>query len=847
MDFSLYTTKSVEEAIGELASSRKSGLSQELVKQRQEQYGPNLIQARLIHWWQILARQLSSPLVYLLLVAAVLAFLLKEYLNGTMILLFVGINTFLGFYQEYRSEQTARLLKRYLVSKVRVRRDGKEMLVDEITLVPGDIIILQTGDIIPTDVRFLTAQNLLVDESVLTGEAFPVKKTASVLGREIKAIHDAENIGFSGTTVVGGKSEGIVIATGRKTVMGGVAKLTLETDRESGFERGIRQLSRFILYLVLITLILVFLSHLIFKHGSTNFIEFLLFSIALAVSVIPEALPVVMTFSLSRGAVRLAKNKVVVRRLSAIEDLGSIEVLCADKTGTLTENSLTVASAYGDRPDESLFHANLAGYMLAGQREPTVNPFDKAMWQKRDAHQEQAFAEYSRVSEIPFDSERRRDTVLVKHGRHYELIVRGAPELLLAFSKNLNKQKKQELTQWLVKEGKEGRRVLAIAKMTGIKRENYDLAQDDRNLTFLGLISFMDPIKKSTPAAVKQAQQLGIQIKILTGDRKEVAGSVATQVGLIQSPKAVITGEEFDRLSPANQIKAVHQFQVFSRVSPQQKYTIIQLLQKDKEVGFLGEGINDAPALKVANVALVVQGASDIAREAADIVLLKKSLAVIIDGIKEGRKVFANTIKYIKTTLASNFGNFYAIAIISLLIDYLPLLPLQILLLNLLSDFPMIAIATDTVSAEDLLQPKKYQVKDIGFIAMILGAVSTIFDFILFGLFVRRGADVLRTNWFIGSILTELVLIFSLRTRFFAFTAKPPSFALSLLSVAAAIFTVLFPYTNLGQQVFAFLPPSTIHLWLVLIIVLLYFATTESIKLAYYRLEGSHKKNSLFL
>jgi Mg2+-importing ATPase len=839
MDFSVSSLQSLEAAIHELGSSAKNGLSQAEVEQRQKQYGPNQIKARSIFWWQILARQFSSSLIYLLLVAAGLAFLLKESLNGTMILFFVGINSLLGFYQEYHSERTAQLLQRYLVSKIRVRRDGKEIMVDETSLVPGDIVILQAGDIVPADVRFLTCQNLMIDESILTGEAFPVKKSASALPREAKAIQEAENIGFSGTTLVGGRAEGLIIATGRKTMIGGVAKLTLETERESGFEKAIRQLSRFIFYLVLITLLLMFLFHLLVKPQSTSLAELLLFSIALAVSVIPEALPVVITFSLSRGALRLAKNKVAVKRLSAVEDLGSIEVLCADKTGTLTENNLEVASVAGDRPQEVLFSANLAGFIFAGQEEPSLNAFDKALWQKGKIHQRSIFDEYQPVDQIPFDPQRRRDTVLVKHGQQYELVVRGAPELMMSFSRNLSQQKKQKLNQWLVKEGKEGHRVLGIARMVGIKNKNYDLAKDNKDLTFLGLISFMDPIKKTTLAAVEKAQQLGIEIKILTGDRQEVAGAVAMQVGLIKSPEAIMTGEEFDLLSPVQQKKAVHQFQVFARVTPQQKFEIIQQLQKDKEVGFLGEGVNDAPALKVANVAIAVQGASDIAREAADIILLKKSLAVIIAGVKEGREVFANTNKYIKTTLASNFGNFFAISIASFLLDYLPLLPLQILLLNLLSDFPMIAIATDNVSAEELLRPKKYQMKELGFMTMTIGAVSTIFDFIIFAFFVRFGAGVLRTNWLIGSILTELVLIFSLRTRFFALTAKRPSLLLSLLSAGAVIMTFFLPFTSFGQRVFDFIPPLPSYLGAILVIVLFYFVTTESIKLLYYRLLSS--------
>lgn len=374
--------------------------------------------------------------------------------------------------------------------------------------------------------------------------------------------------------------------------------------------------------------------------------------------------------------------------------------------------------------------------------------------------------------------------------------------------------------------------------------KQYAVKDEEKNLTLVGLLSFVDPIKPSAKKAVEQAEKLGVKIKILTGDSQEVAGAVAYQIGLIKKTTDVITGEILDNLPDEEKTLAVEKNSVFARVSPDQKYNIIKLLQENNEVGFLGEGINDAPALKIANVGLVVDSASDIARESTDIILLKKSLEVIIDGIKEGRKVFANTIKYIKATLASNFGNFFAVATASLLIDYLPMLPLQILLLNLLSDFPMIAIATDNVDSQELQKPKSYNLKEIAFLATVLGIVSTVFDFIFFAMFYRIGPAVLQTNWFIGSILTELILLFSIRTKFIFFKAKPPSRILYWLSGLAILVTVILPFTGFGQTVFKFTRPQANQLWLIFGLVICYFIITEIVKHFYYRLE-EHKENNI--
>ncbi len=833
MHFEDYTRKNNEEILNEFQTTLQ-GLTEEEVKLRRGRYGPNDIEAKEIKWWQILLRQFKSPFIYLLFVAALFSFFLQETINGILILIFVAINSTLGFFQEYHAEKSLKLLKQFIVTQAKVRRAGQEIKIDSRQLVPGDIISVEAGDSIPADIRFLEVNDLTVDEQILTGESIPIAKTSAPLKDAAIEIYQAKNIGFSGTTVASGKGSGVVIATGKNTSFGQIAHLTAQTEKESTFAKGITKFSKFILRMIIVTIIFVYLANILIKKEPDP-IELLIFSIALAVSVIPEALPIVTTVSLSRGALQLAKNKVVVKRLTAIEDLGSIEVLCTDKTGTLTENKLTIDKILAENKEGCLFYASLACHFLSAKKPEPTDSFDVALWQKISSEEKNKILGYERIAEIPFDPKRKRNSILVGKNDHYELVVRGAPEIIFDASRITAEQKKN-LFDWIAREGRRGRRVLAVAKKDLKEKLKHYSEKEESGLTFLGVISFIDPIKETTKQTIDQANALGIKIKILTGDSREVAGAVAYEVGLIKSYKDVITGAEFDGLPELEQIKAVEENSVFARTSPEQKYKIIQLLQKKYEVGFLGEGINDAPALKIANVAIAVPSAADISREASDIVLLKKSLEVIIEGIQKGREIFANTLKYIKLTLTANFGNFYAIAVASLLITFLPMLPVQILLVNLLSDFPMIAIATDSVDRKELKRPRVYNVKDIVFVATILGLVSTIFDFIFFGLFYRISPGVLQTNWFIGSILTELVLIFSLRSTRPFFKASKPSPTLFWLSAAAFIITILLPLTKIGQEIFYFIKPQTNHLILILIVVACYFVVTESVKLFYHRI-----------
>ncbi|MEW6407653.1 MAG: HAD-IC family P-type ATPase [Patescibacteria group bacterium] len=832
MTFSSYTTKKINQIFLEFETS-KNGLDEKESFLRQKKYKRNEIVTKKIHWRQILFRQFKSPFVYLLIFASLLAFILKDNINGVMILIFVLITAGLGFFQEYRSEQALRFLKQYIISRAKVVREGKEKLIDSRDLVCGDIVVIEAGDIIPADLRFFEEENLIVDEEALSGESAPVKKSCQEQEKAAEEIYQAQNIGFCGTKAVGGFAKGVVLATGLMTVFGRTAKLTIETRHISTFEKEIIKFSKFILRLILITLILVFFTNLLIKGQEANFVELLIFAIALAVSVIPEALPLVTTVSLSKGAMHLAKKHVVIKRLSAIEDLGSIGVLCTDKTGTLTENILSVDQIYASAPKECLFYAALAFSFLSGRRREPNNAFDLALYEKLTKEEKNKLNEYQRLKEIPFDPEKKRNAVLVERNNQKEIIVRGAPEVILDLCE-IPKEEKNKFLNLAAKEGKEGKRSIAIAKKE-IENEQI-LKENGEGLVFLGLITFFDPLKKSARQAISSAKKLGVKIKILTGDSREVAGAVAVRLGLIKDQNKVISGGELDKLPILKQHQVVNDWAVFSRLSPIQKYKIIKILQEKNEVGFLGEGINDAPALKLANVAMVVQGGADIAQEASDIVLLKKNLNVIIQAIRDGREVFTNTIKYIKATLISNFGNFYAIAFASLLIAFLPMLPLQILLVNLLSDFPMIAIATDLVDERELKKPKNYNVKEVILIATILGLVSVIFDFIVFALFYQKGAAILQTNWFIVSILTELVLIFSVRSRFIFFRGKRPSFSLSLLSIAAFLATLIIPFTLFGQEIFKFIKPQPFHLLIILLLIAVYFICTEIVKLIYYRI-----------
>jgi Mg2+-importing ATPase len=833
MDFSSYTNKSIQEVFAILKSS-EAGISQEEAGKRIEIHGFNETKREKLNWLRVLFRQFKSPFFYLLFLAALVAFFIGEKTDSLTILAFIVINVSVGFFQEFRAERAIALLKQFIPSKIRVIRGGKEEMIETRLLVPGDVVLLGTGSIVPADLRIISSQNFSVDESALTGESSSLNKSAEPLESEVKELFKAKNILFGGTSVISGEAKAVVILSGRQTSLGEISELVSGISRESAYEKEVLYFSKVVLQIVVATITLVFIANLII-NGHQNLLVFLLFCIALIVSILPEALPVVVTFALSKGSIKLAQKKVVVRRLSAVEDLGNIEVLCSDKTGTLTQNKMELDEVFSPDKEKIRTYALLESGRFRQNDNNGLNAFDTVLLKEAPPETLTAINKFKIVSKMHFESTKMKSGVLAADEKGEKiLIMKGAPEIILKSSRlfegNLTKV---QVEKFIAEKGKEGKRILAVAYKKLIA-ESDDIFESG-DLTFLGCFSFYDPLKTTASEAIHLAKKLGVRIKIITGDSPEVAGFISHQIGLISDPTQVITGEQLEELPAEEFDKRCEDFSVFARVSPRTKYAIIQSFQKKFEVGFLGEGINDAPALKAANVGIVVQEANDISRAAADVVLLEKDLRAVIDGIREGRIIFANINKYIKCVLASNFGNFYSIAAISLFIPFLPMLPIQILFGNILSDFPLISIATDRIDVEELRRPKLYRLHYMLPLIISLALVSTIFDFIFFAIFGRKQPAVVQSLWFVESILTEIVLIFSIRTSHFFAKVKRPSWALIAFTVTDAILILALPFTSWGQNILHFVPLPINLLLLVCGMVIIYFFVSELVKLAYFR------------
>lgn len=842
MDYQLASTLTKEDLFSQLKTS-DSGLTQQEASKRKLEQGSNILSAHQVSAWNIFLEQLKSAFVYLLIFAALISYALGEAVDGTLILLFVAINTVLGFWQEYRAAVSLAKLRGMISRTSIVIRDGKPQNINDSELVVGDIIELRAGDLIPAEVRFFAGTELSADESILTGESITAHKSITGQTAKPESLRDAENIGFSGTLVATGEGRGVVVGIGNDTQVGEIAKLTVETETQSGFSLEIEQISKAVIGIMFATIIFIILLNFFVKGPAANIAELALFSIALAVGVVPEALPLVITISLSMGAIALARKKVIPKRLSAIEDLGSIDILCTDKTGTITENMLTVTDVLANNENLLLKHALMAISIPETSKTPT-DPFDKAIYAKASDSERSEFEQTTILGEIPFDPVRRRNCVLAKNAADKELIVRGAYEEVSQLCTNMPAFNLEELENFLTEKGQAGKRVLAVASRA-VQTENItSLELEEHDLTFEGLIAFEDPLKPTAAKTVEQAKELGLKIKILTGDSPNVAFGVGKAIGLVQSEDQIMTGKEYELLSEVEREEAVERILIFARVSPKEKFDILKHLQKKHLVGFLGEGFNDAPGLKVAHVGLVVDNAADIAKDSADIILLSKDLKTIVDGIMEGRKTFTNTVRYIRTTLASNFGNFFAVAFSSLFVPFLPMLPIQILLLNLMTDFPMVSIATDNVSKNTISKPTRYKLGQILGLCIVLGIVSTAFDFATFFYFVRFGERTLQTLWFMESALTELVVLFSIRaTRSFVQTARPGKWIIALTGLTVFLVFAI-PFSSIGRDLFSFTTPQPQHIATLLVLVTAYFITTEIVKLSYYKVVGLFGKGT---
>lgn len=785
-----------------------TGLSSHEAAKRLLTYGKNALPQPKYRFLKLLGRQFKGIFNILLIIAGFVTLFLGGGIDAAFLFLFVFLSISLSLYQEHKSNAAADTLRSYLVRTITVRRDNVDVEVSIDDLVPGDILKLESGDIVPADAVIRHTTSLQVDETTFTGESVPVTKVATQSDS-----YSDENMLLQGVVIIRGAAFVEVIATGINTKLAGIAKTVSEVQSESELNKGLDRISRFIMKVTVITLTFVVIANIFIDGNSTDIPALLVFAIALAVSVIPEALPLVMTFALSHNAVKLAKKNVIVKRLSSVQDLGTIEVLCSDKTGTITENHLVFSNVFKNSASQyhPLVLSRLASHDLD---EAHPEPFDRATNEVLDEAMRKEVASFELLEEEAFDPKERSNGSVVKQRGRTLHIRRGSPEYFI--EKGI--VAKEAVAAWIEAEEVQGRRILGVSYDAGF------------GPIFGGMISFTDQLKPTTIATIAAARELNVAITIITGDSKRVAEAVGREIGLVTEADEVIEANDFFLLPPHEQHERVAKIRVFARTTPDHKLEIIELLKHQFTVGFLGEGINDAPALKAAHVSMVVQSASDVARETADIILVKSDLGVIIEGIRFGRETYTNILKYIRATLVSNFGNFYAVAIGSLFISFLPMLPKQLLLLNLLSDFPMLAIAFDRVGREEVARPQRYDFRALYIMFITLGLVSTAFDFMYFALFYRISPEVLQTNWFIASALTEILLVFSIRSMLPIEKAGRPANViiwLSVLAFAAALIIPVFPPT---ARFFEFNQPSLQHLIIIVTLALLYLATTELVK-----------------
>ncbi len=811
------------------------GLSEEEAARRLERYGENELEesrkpSRLIVAWQ----QVKSPLVLLLLVAAVISAFTGDWTDAAIVLAIVLASVLLGYSREYRGQVAISRLRERVATLVTVLRGGPARTVPLSRIVPGDVVLLSAGSMVPADSRLLEATDLFVSQAVLTGESFPVEKRPGTLGPEA-ALAERGNCVFRGTHVRSGTGRCLVVATGRSTYFGGIARRLALRAPETEFDRGLRHFGYVLLTAMVVMVLAVVAVNVLLKRPP---VETLLFSLALAVGLSPELLPAILSVNLSAGAQAMAARGVLVRRLSAIENLGSMDVLCTDKTGTLTEGVVSLEGAYdatGQSSEEVLELAALNAALQAG----LSNPLDEALLR---AHRP-APGSAKKLGEIPYDFVRKRLSVIVRTGGAVQLITKGAFAHVLeactqlAGGGPLDAPLRESLQRRFDAWSQQGVRVLALAARSIEARESYS-RDEERSLTFCGFLAFVDQAKEGAREAILELSRVGVSIKLITGDSRLVAEHVAREVGL--GTRRVLTGEQLDQLSDEALWHQAELTDLFVEVDPTQKERIILALKKKGHVvGFLGDGVNDAPAMHAADTSVSVEKAADVAKEAADFVLLDRHLDVVRRGITEGRRTFANTLKYILTTTSANLGNMVSMAIASLFLPFFPLLAGQILLNNFLSDVPAVGLAGDSVDPELMDKPRRWNMRLIGRFMVSFGLLSSLFDFLTFGALLwvfQASPELFRTGWFIESLLTELVIALVVRTRRPFYRSRPGSLLL-VSTVAIAVLTLLIPFLPFAGAL-GFVPPPGTLLLAVLAVTGLYVAATERAKKGFFRREG---------
>ncbi|HTY72634.1 MAG TPA: magnesium-translocating P-type ATPase [Actinomycetes bacterium] len=807
------------------------GLEAEEVVRRQGRYGLNAVASHRVNWVSVLWRQLRSPLLGLLLAAALVSALVGEGTDAKIIAIIVAASVGLGFVNEYRAEKAAEALHSQIRHQAVVTRGGRAVSVDVTELVPGDLVELTLGEIVPADIRLVEVSDLECEESVLTGESLPVDKTTLPVP-EGSSLAELSCCALMGTVVHSGRGRGVVVATGAVTEFGVIAAGLSTHPLDTEFQLGLRRFSMMLVYVagVLTTTIFVF-NVLLGKP----IIDALLFSLAIAVGITPQLLPAVVSTSLAAGSRQMSKRKVLVKRLVCIEDLGDIDILFTDKTGTLTEGRIEFMRAV---PTDSMDADTLLRWGLLCTENLTAgaavggNPLDQALWQSPAAVTlREGAVRVERLAVLPFDHERRMVSVLVRLDGRLVLVTKGAPESVIDRCRDVA----PEAHDVLAREFAAGNRVVAVASRP-MGREGPLAASDESDLTLLGLLVFLDPPKVDAAQALDRLAGLGITVKVVTGDNPEVAAKVCHDLGLTDGK--VLTGRDIDALDDTALAAAVPDATVFARVNPEHKARIVRVQRlKGGGVAFLGDGVNDALALHAADVGISVDSATDVAKDAADVILLAKDLDVLADGVAEGRRVFANTIKYVLMGTSSNFGNMFSAAAASLFLTFLPMLPSQILLNNLLYDTSQLAIPTDHVDEEQLRKPSHW---DIGFIRRFMicfGPLSSVFDLITFAIMLgvfHSGAAQFRSGWFVESLATQTLIIFAIRTRRVPFFRSRPSLPLTLAAISVVLVGAALPASPLGPTLgFAPLPGGFFAVLVGLVIA--YLVLVEVAKTLFFR------------
>lgn len=807
------------------------GLSSQEAADRLEKNGPNALDSHSRNSaWKLLLRQFESPIILILFAATIISMFLGEVTDGIIILAIIIPSGLLGFWQEHRASKTMDSLLNQIQIHVEVVRDGKEVTIPIEGVVVGDVVVLRAGDLVPADLRVVQASGLMVDESAMTGESFPREKNVGEID-STKVMAERASELFFGTHVVSGVGQGLVVKTGRDTEFGEIAKSLNSRDVTTGFERGTTAFGMLLLKAMIFLVSALFIVNM-FLHRPV--IDSLLFSLALAVGLTPQLLPVIISVSLAAGAKRMAEKKVLVKRLDAIEDFGLMNALCTDKTGTITAGAIRLDSALDTSGEVNERVLQLA-FLNAKSQKGFVNPLDAAIVNSVGSK----FVEATVLGEIPYDFERRRLTVLVDDQGPL-MITKGAFASILSVCGNVRVGSELKALPPLMTElqnrfqeiSSQGNRVLGIASKPGVTGSKLNI-EDEKDMVLEGLLVFHDPLKPDAKESIAELATLGIDLYMITGDNRFAAKSIASQVGL--PSEIVLVGTEVSALDKHALREKVKTCRVFAEVDPLQKERIILALKASgATVGYFGDGINDAAALHAADIGISVDTAVDVAKNAASIVLLDKDLRVVAEGVALGRQTFINTMKYIRVYVSKAFGNVLSMAVADVLLPFLPLLPMQILLLNFMTDFPSVTYSGDSVDPESIAQPRVWDINAIRRLMVLFGLLSAAFDIATFAI-LRLGyhsADTLfRSGWFLESTLTELSLIMILRTNRKFWQSKPGR-GLRWSSAILAAFTVGLVLTPIGKEIgFAALP---IQLFGILVVLIGCYATSNEVAKKYW-------------